>query len=412
VSARIASRIAWSLWAVAVALTASSLVLLVFNASDPDAPVFDWWLGNALVVIEATVGALVASRRPENPVGWLLCAFAVAVSTSSFGSQYAIYALLARPGALPAGGALAWVCSWLLPVIIGLQVSYLALFPTGRLPGRRWRWLAWLTAAFVCVGAFLAAFSPGAYLGSLGPIRNPLGTEGFTGVYEAVLYTVSPVLFVSVTASIFVRLRRSAGVERQQLKWFAYGAAMFAAGTILNVITLAMDASRWLEVANQTIFAALGTAVPISIGIAILRYRLFDIDALINRTLVYGSLTVTLAVIYLGSVVALQYAFRTLAGQGSQLVVVASTLVIAALFNPLRRRVQAFVDRRFYRQKYDAAKTLEAFSARLRDGTDLDTLGDDLAGVARETVQPQHASVWLRPQRIGSAGGTGGGRST
>lgn len=396
-SIRTKSWLAWSLWAVAVALTGMSLVLLVLNASDPDAPVFDWWLGNALVVIEATVGALIASRRPENPVGWLLCAFGVAVSTSSFTSQYAIYALLARPGSLPAGEALAWVCSWLLPIIIGLQVSYLALFPTGRLPSRRWRWIAWLTAVFVAVGVFLAAFSPEAYLGSLGPIRNPLGIEGFTGAYEAVLYTGAPLLFVSVTASIFVRLHRALGVERQQLKWFAYGAAMFATGTILNVVTLAIEPPRWFEVANQAIFAVLGTAVPISIGIAILRYRLFDIDVLINRTLVYATLSVTLSLVYLGSVVSLQYAFRSLTGQGSQFVIVASTLVIAALFNPLRRRVQSFVDRRFYRRRYDAAKTLEAYATRLRAETDLASLNDDVVSVVSETMQPEHASLWLRP---------------
>ena len=405
-SAHAASRLAWSLWAIAVGLTGSSLVLLAINASDPDAPVFDWWLGNALVVIEATVGAFVASRRPGNPVGWLLCSFGVAVSTSSFASQYAIYALLVRPGSVPAGEAAAWVCSWLLPVIIGLQVSYLALFPAGRLPGRCWRWLVWLTVAFVCAGASLAAFSPGAYLGSLGPIRNPLGIEGFTEVYEAVLYTGAPLLFVSVTASIFVRLRRAVGIERQQLKWFAYGAAMFAAGTILNVITLATEPPRWFELTNQVVFATLGTAVPISIGIAILRYKLFDVDVLINRTLVYGILTVALSLVYFGSVGILQYVFRALTGQGSQLVIVASTLAIAALFNPLRRRVQAFVDRRFYRRKYDAARTLEAFSARMRNTTDLNTLGFGLEAVARETVQPEHAAVWIREPGGGKWGGT------
>lgn len=401
-STHVATRLAWSLWAVAVTLTGTSIVLLVFNASDPDAPVFDWWLGNALVVIEATVGALIASRRPENPVGWLLGVFGVAVSTSSFTSQYAIYALLARPGSLPAGEAAAWVGSWLLPVIIGLQVSYLALFPTGRLPSRRWRWLIWLTVAFVAVGASLAAFSSGAYLGSLGPIRNPLGIEVLTAVYEAVLFAVSPLLFVAVVASIFVRLYRAVGIERQQLKWFAYGAAMFAAGIVLNVITLAVEAPRWFDVVNEIIFAAVGTLVPISIGIAILRHRLYDIDVLINRTLVYAALTLMLAALYFGSVVGLQYVFRALTGQESQIAVVASTLAIAALFNPLRRTVQAFVDRRFYRKKYDAERVLADFSARLRDETDLKRLGDDLISVVGETVQPGHVRVWLRLSNDGS----------
>ena len=395
-----AAWLAWSLWALAVALTALSLVLLVLNLAQPDTHVFDWWLGNALVVIDVTVGAIVASRRPENPVGWLLCLSGVSVSTSSFTSQYAIYALLARPGSLPAGEALAWIAAWQLPVMIGLQVSYLLLFPTGQLPSRRWRWLAWLIVAFVVVGVILSAFSSDAYLGSLDPIRNPLGIEGFTYFWTALLYTVSPLLFVAVALSVFVRLRRAVGIERQQIKWFAYAAALFAMAIILNVVTLAIDAPRWVEWANLVIFPFAGTAVPIAIGIAILRYRLYDIDLLINRTLVYGSLTVSLAVVYFGGVTVTQAIFRALTGQEEQpqLAIVVSTLVIAALFNPLRRRIQSFIDRRFYRSKYDARKTLEDFSVKLREETDLDALNGDLVGVVRETMQPAHVSVWLRPE--------------
>ncbi len=391
-----ATWLAWSLWALAFALTTLSLVLLVLNLSHPGTHVFDWWLVNALVVIDVTVGAVVASRRPENPVGWLLCLSGVSVSTSSFTSQYAIYALLAQPDSLPAGEALAWVASWQLPVMIGLQVSYLLLFPTGRLPSGRWRPVAWLIVAFVVAGVVLSAFSSDAYLGSLDPIRNPLGIEGFTYFWRALLYAVAPLLYVAVALSVFVRLRRAVGVERQQIKWFAYAAAIFAMSIILNVITLAIDPPRWAELANLVIFSVAGTTIPIAIGIAILRYRLYDIDLLINRTLVYGPLTVTLALVYVGGVVGLQSVFRVLTGQESTLAVVASTLAIAALFNPLRRRVQAFVDRRFYRRKYDAAKTLAAFNARLRDETDLDTLGRDLMGVVRDTIQPEHVSLWLR----------------
>ena len=182
-SRRAAAWLAWSLWALSVALTALSLLLLAMNLSHPNTHIFDWWLGNTFVVIDVTVGAIVASQRPENPVGWLLCLSGVAVSTSSFTSEYAIYALLARPDSLPAGEALAWVASWMLPIMIGLQVFYLLLFPTGRLPSERWRCLAWLTVAFVLVWVLLSAFSSGAYLGSLAPIRNSLGIEGFTNVY-------------------------------------------------------------------------------------------------------------------------------------------------------------------------------------------------------------------------------------
>ena len=207
---------------------------------------------------------------------------------------------------------------------------------------------------------------------------------------------MAPLLYVAIALSVFLRLRRAVEVERQQLKWFAYAAAIFAVSTLLNVSTLAVDAPLWVERAELAIFSVAGTTVPIAIGIAILRYRLYDIDLIINRTLVYGSLTAMLILVYVGGVVSLQYAFRALTGQGSQLAIVASTLAIAALFNPLRGRIQAFVDRRFYRRKYDAAKTLEAFSAKLRDETDLEALNDDLAGVVAETRPPAHVSVWLR----------------
>jgi len=397
-SYRTAAWLAWSLWALTVTLTALSLLLLVLILSHPNTHIFEWWLGNALVVIDVTVGAVVASHRPENPVGWLLCISGVVISTDSFAAQYAIYALLAQPNSIPAGEVMAWIASWLLPTMIGLQVFYLLLFPTGRLPSRRWRWLAWLTVAFVVVGVMLSAFSAGALMGALGPIRNPLGIEGFTNVYKALLYTISPLLFVAVALSVFMRLRHAVGVERQQIKWLAYAAAAWALGIILNVITLAIDTPLWFERAARAYFTVASEAVPIAIGIAILRYRLYDIDLLINRTLVYGSLTATLVALYFGGILLLQRVFVLLTGEKSTLAVVASTLVIAALFTPLRRRIQSFIDRSFYRRKYDATKTLEGFSMKLRNETNLDALSDDLVGVVRETIQPAHVSLWLRPQ--------------
>jgi len=397
-SYRTAAWLAWSLWALTVTLTALSLLLLVLILSHPNTHIFEWWLGNALVVIDVTVGAVVASHRPENPVGWLLCISGVVTSTDSFAAQYAIYALLAQPNSLPAGEGMAWFASWLLPTMIGLQVFYLLLFPTGRLPSRRWRWVAWLTVAFVVVGVILSAFSPGAMMGALGPIRNPLGIEGFTNVYTALLYTISPLLFVAVALSVFMRLRHAGGVERQQIKWLAYAAAASALGIILNVITLAIDTPLWFERAARAYFTVANEAVPIAIGIAILRYRLYDIDLLINRTLVYGSLTATLVALYFGGILLLQRVFVLLTGEKSTLAVVASTLVIAALFTPLRRRIQSFIDRSFYRRKYDATKTLEGFSMKLRNETDLAALSDDLVGVVRETMQPAHVSLWLRPE--------------
>jgi hypothetical protein len=208
---------------------------------------------------------------------------------------------------------------------------------------------------------------------------------------------------------LVLRFRRARGVERQQIKWFAFSGvvfcAVFAAGPFLWALPQS-PATAWIW---PVLFLAGASTIPVAVGIAILRYRLYDIDLIINRTLVYGSMTSTLALVYVGSVVGLQAALRGLTGQESTLAVVASTLVIAALFTPLRRRVQAFVDRRFYRRKYDAAKTLAAFNARLRDETDLDALSDDLAGVARSTVQPAHVSLWLRPDTASKKDETPGG---
>ena len=402
-SYRAAFWLAWSLWGFSLTLTVLALLLLALNLAHPHAHTFDSWLDSTInAVFFSTVGAIVASRRSENLVGWLLCLYGLAQSIYHFSAQYAIYALLAHPDSFPVGEAMAWVSSFLLPIIIGFSVFFILLFPTGRLPSRRWRWVTWLTVAFVLVGAISGAFSSGPVDG-LGPIRNPLGMEGFSNVYNSLLFTmVATFLLVAAASSVFMRLRGAKGVERQQIKWFAYAAAATVMGLVLAyVIPEVIDVPLWFERIGYAILLSLIPAIPISIGIAILRYHLYDIDIIINRTLVYGTLTATLALVYFGVVTATQTLFRTLTGEEQlpQLVVVASTLVIAALFNPLRRRIQAFIDRRFYRSKYDAAKTLEAFSVKLRDETDLEALNNDLVGVVRETMQPAHVSLWLRPDQ-------------
>src|SRR5829696_5103165 len=233
-STRTASWLAWSLWGLALTLTVLALLLLALNLSLPHTHTFDSWLDSTLnAVFFSTVGAIVASRRSENLVGWLLCLYGLAQSISHFSAQYAIYALLTQPNSLPAGVAMAWVYSWLLPIVIGLSVFSMLLFPTGRLPSRRWRWVTWPTVAFILVGAISDAFSPGPVDG-LGPIRNPLGIEGFSNVYTAILYNVVPlVLLVAAASSVFMRLRRAIGVERQQIKWFAYAAAATVIGLVL-----------------------------------------------------------------------------------------------------------------------------------------------------------------------------------
>jgi hypothetical protein len=397
-NARAVPRLAWSLWALSVALTVFALLLLTLNLARPDVHVYDYWLENTLsALLFSTVGAIVSSRRPENPVGWLLCLYGLANAAGHFSSQYAIYALLARPDSLPAGEAMAWISSWILPPIVGLQVFAFLLFPTGRLPGRRWRLLAWLTVAFVVAGVISSAFSLGANSG-LGPVRNPLGIEGFSAIYGGVLTLISG-LYVAVALSLFVRLRRAGGVERQQIKWFVYAVvATVISITVAYAIPESFDTPLWFDWVGYALVVATTPAIPVSIGIAILRYRLYDIDRLINRTLVYGTLTVTLALLYFGGVTATQTFLRVITGQEQQpqLVVVASTLLIAALFNPLRGRIQEFIDRRFYRRKYDAAKTLEDFSVNLRNETALGALSGDILTVVRDTMQPEHASLWLR----------------
>jgi hypothetical protein len=233
---------------------------------------------------------------------------------------------------------------------------------------------------------------------------NPLGVETLSpilDVLETLVFALYFPLLFAAAASLVVRFRRSGSVERQQIKWLALAALVIPVWFLTNSPVEALSTSLFAVMDALFVFAL----IPLAAGVAILRYRLYDVDVIINRALVYGSLTATLVLVYLGGVVALQAALRVLTGQESTLAVVASTLAIAALFGPLRRRVQAFVDRRFYRRKYDAAKTLEVFGAKLRDETDLGRLGDDLVSVVRETVQPSHASLWLRGERGGGRRG-------
>jgi len=249
----------------------------------------------------------------------------------------------------------------------------------------------------ILVGAISQALAPGSVY-YLRDIYNPYGVEGLPNVGNLVQIVVFTLIFVSAV-SLFVRRLRASGVERQQLKWFTYSSTLAISGVILTYTISDAIGALWLEWVGYLVLVVGFIGIPISMGIAVLRYRLYDIDILINRTLVYGSLTAILAALYFGAIVLLQRVFVALTGEKSTLAVVASTLVIAALFNPLRSRVQGFVDSRFYRRKYDTAKTLEAFSAKLRDETDLEALRSDLVGVVRETMQPAHVSLWLRPDR-------------
>jgi hypothetical protein len=381
-----------------LALTALSLLLLALNLSHPDAHLFNYWLENTVLAISfSIIGAIIASRLPANPLGWLYCAAACIIAVAYLSAEYAIYALLARPDSLPAGEALAWLASWTWIPSIGCIVLSLLLFPNGELPSSRWRWLAWLSVLVTIAGAVWVALSPGAIV-NLGSIRNPLGIEDLPSGNKPVQTIMPALLFVAAVSTLGLRLRRTRGIERQQIKWPAFTAVVAAGGSVLydTAISEAIGL-RWLEWAGYVVVIAAIVSFPISIGIAIVRYRLYEIDTVINRTLVYGVLTAILAAVYFGAVVLLQRVFVLLTGEQSTLAVVASTLLIAALFTPLRHRIQSFIDRRFYRRKYDARKTLEAFSATLREETNLEALNSELVGVVRETMQPAHVSLWLRP---------------
>ena len=369
-----------------------------------------WRVDFLIPVASATlVGALVASRQPRNPVGWFILGHACCFSLGEFGRQYAIYGVLTDPGALPFAQAMIWPTYWIWYPGLILMISLLPLyFPNGRLVSHHWRWVSRLVVVFgVCATGF-AMFRPGDNEAT--GIPNPLGIESLSYAarasswFEIALSASWLLLGAAAVASLVVRFGRSRGEERQQLEWFVYAVILVLLG---NTVGQLFSTELLPSAARELLFVVTLESLWIAIGIAILRYRLYDIDFLINRTLVYGSLTVALALVYFGGVTTTQAILRELAGQESTLAVVASTLAIAALFSPLRRWVQAFVDRRFYRRKYDARKTLEAFSAKLRDETDLTAVNDDLVEVVSETIQPAHISLWLRPDTLSKDGRVG-----
>jgi hypothetical protein len=406
-STRTAAWLAWSLCALSLVLTALSFLLLVLNLS-LNAPIYFYWVEPTTIAVGySVIGAIIASRLPRHPIGWVCCAVGFTGAVEHLSGEYAVYALLARPEALMGGKAMLWLQGWFWILMFGLIVILLLLFPNGRLPSSRWRWFAWFSVALTLLAAILAVISPDVGLDVLSSsggghisFANPLGVEGLPNIFRLV-QTLVLALGPVAAASVVVGRRKARGVERQQIKWLLYAGTIFFVGNILkNTVFSPLEGVSWGLWVGYLLVAVGGLGGPIAIGIAILRYRLYDIDILINRTLVYGSLTAMLVALYFVGIVVLQRFFVLLTGQQSTLAVVASTLVIAALFSSLRRRIQSFIDRRFYRRKYDTRKTLEAFSAQLRDETDLDALSGDLVGVVRETMQPAHVSLWLRPETV------------
>jgi hypothetical protein len=399
-SAQESAWLAWYMCAVSLLLTSCGVLFLVASQSREGTPVFDYGLLNTVIAVSfSPVGAVIAPRLPpRNPIGWLFCAIGFFGAVRLFVAEYAIATLLAPPdswlGALPGGEGLAWVSSWVWVVHFGPFIFLALLFPDGKLPSRRWRPFAWLVALAVAGGAVAVAVWP-ATAARFDSVTSPLGIEVAANVINPV-ETIMYALALTASASLLVRLIRSRGIERQQVKWFAFAVAMLATSTTLAyVVSEALD-MRLLGWISSVLVILSMVSLPVAMSIAILRYRLYQIDSLINRTLVYGSLTVVLALVYFVAIVVLHRVLILLTGQESTLTVVASTLLIAALFSPLRRTIQSLIDRRFYRRKYDARKTLEAFSSHLRNETDLYALSDDLVEVVRETMQPEHVSLWLR----------------
>jgi hypothetical protein len=381
---RLASWLAWAVCALSLALTALNFILIALNVT-LNTPAYVFWPElTSLAVGYSVIGAIIASRLPNHPIGWICCAIGVIAAVDHFAGEYALYALLAQPHPLPGGRPMLWLQGWFWMLFVGLIVFLLLLFPTGRLPSTRWRTFTWVSVAVISAGViWSSAISP---------------DIGFNAPPSSVQLSV--VLLGGVAAgSVIVGRRNARGVERLQIKWLLYVGPLFfiAVGLHIGFYYFWLTERSWGLWASYLLVPIGGLSGPIAIGIAILRYRLYDIDILINRTLVYGSLTATLVALYFGGIVVLQRFFVLLTGQQSTLAVVASTLAIAALFSPLCRRIQGFVDRRFYRRKYDARKTLEAFSAKLRSETDLKALSNDLVGVVRETMQPAYVSLLLRP---------------
>jgi hypothetical protein len=351
------------------------------------------------------VGAVIVAHRPGNAVGWIFSAIGLLAATGVLATEYAAYASRTRPASSPGVVLAAWYSSWWwYPTLVGVLVFTPLVFPTGRLQSARWRPVAVVAAAVIAAVITLSALQP-RLQGEDHPVRNPIGVAGVPDPEEGVLGAVGFGLLVLCSAaavtSVVLRFRRARGVERQQLKWFTYAA------TLLILVLLLTDYLLPQSGVVEMLYGLVVALVPVAAGVAILRYRLYDIDRLINRTLVYGLLTALLGAVYAAAVLVGGQLFGGVGGDPPSWAVAGATLAVAALFQPARRRIQAVVDRRFNRRKYDAARTVETFSTRLRDQVDLDTLSAELLAVVDQTMEPTSASLWLRPPPHGPSGTAG-----
>jgi hypothetical protein len=407
-SRRTGARLAWSLYGLTICLAIvwpAGANLLGRDESHDARRNAVQLAGEALVsiatpVVFALVAALILSRQPRNTVGWLLMVPVGAYLVG--GTLENRIERLAPSSPEPTVPLLlmVWFSSWGWLLLIFPLLLVLLLFPDGRPPAPRWRLVGAAALVWAALFVLLATFAQQIREPHL-VLENPIGVLGQDAVRLLAGAWVGGVLglVVACAAALFVRYRRTNDAEREQIKWLLYACALFLVVYLGGTLSGLGGSKSFGGYIWQVFFGLSLVGIPAAIGVAILRYRLYEIDVVINRTLVYGSLTAMLVAAYFGCVVGLQYVFRALIGQESQVAVVVSTLVIAASFDPLRRRIQAIVDRRFYRRKYDARKVLEAFSSKLRDETDLELLDKNLVGLVKETVQPEHASLWLRPPK-------------
>ena len=389
----------WSVLSLALALAALGTLFSVLNHFQPAGSIagsFDLVIPLAFSV----PGAVIVGYRPGNPIGRILCIMGLTLGASLLLGEYGEYALRTNPGSVPGGVLAAWLQNFFWFPVVGLVPLLLLLVPDGSLLSPRWRPVAWVPVAAIALVSLAGAFSPGP-IGAdprPGTPQNPVGIEPARQVLEVAVaagFLVIPVVAVVALVALALRFRRARGVERQQLKWFAYGAFLLIVGLAGVLLPLRSEAVA------KAIFAVGVGCFTAGVAVAVLRYGLYEIDVIVNRTLVYGLLTILLGLGYAGAVLV----GGQLAGQeGSSLVVAGSTLAVAAVFQRARRRVQAGVDRRFNRRKYDAAKTVEGFSARLRDEIDLDTLSAEVLAVVDQTMEPTRASLWLRPSAPSSSG--------
>jgi hypothetical protein len=385
-------RLGLTVWALSILLALVGLALMLVYALRHIALDAAGFIG-AITLMFSTVGLLVVRAQPRNRVGWILLAIGACYAVLGFGSQYATAAVHAGR-VLPGVREILWAGFWMWVPALGMTATFLfLLFPDGHLPSRRWRWVAWpagfaigMAALATAIDAGQAVFGSGtreflriARSGGASVTPPPL----LRGLFAAGVLMAAGCMIASVAATV-VRLRGSTGRERQQLQWLVYGAIVLAVGVAASFLQGPLSAA--LPAFGFTWFVT-------CVAVAMLRHRLYDIDRIVNRTLVYGAVTILLGAVYAGLAVGLGSAVGS---NANSLVIAGSTLVVAALFTPARRRIQAFIDRRFYRRKYDAARTLEAFSARLRDEVDLEELRKHLLTVVGETMQPAHASLWLR----------------